>query len=159
MNQKRNYWLIKSEPADYSIQDLKKDAKTAWTGVRNYQARNFMRKNMKVHDLVLFYHSNIPNPEVAGEGSVVSGPYPDPTQFDKTSDYYDPKATLDSPRWFLVEIGFKSEFEKKVSLEQIKKCNIFFDMPLVQKGNRLSVQPIAKKHFEKIIQMSREQEG
>jgi len=156
MARKRNYWLLKSEPESYSIDDLKKDKKTAWTGVRNYQARNFMRDDMKIGDKILFYHSNANPPGVAGVGEVVSTPYPDPTQFmPSSSSYFDPKATKENPRWFLVDIKFIEKFKKYIPLNYLKSKKIFKDTVVTQKGSRLSVQPIKKKHFEAIIAASR----
>lgn len=154
MAQKRNYWLVKSEPESYSIRDLQKEGKTAWTGVRNYQARNFMRDEMRVGDPVLFYHSNTATPAVVGIGEVASPSYPDPTQFDSKSEYFDPKATKEVPRWFLVDIRFKKMFKKAVTLEELKTNGKFHDMVLTQKGSRLSVQPVEKKHFERIVKMT-----
>lgn len=148
-----NHWLLKSEPEDYSIQDLKRDKVTPWDGVRNYQARNFMRDDMKVGDKILFYHSNTNPPGVAGVGEVVSKSYPDPTQFDKGSKYFDPKADREEPRWFLVDIKYKGTFKRLVTLEEIRSKKIFSEMRLVQRGNRLSVMPVKKSHFEKIVKM------
>lgn len=147
------YWLMKSEPTSYSIQDLKRDKKEPWDGVRNYQARNFMRDEMKVGDRVLFYHSSTKVPGVAGEGKVCSAAYPDPTQFDTKSKYYDPKATKEKPIWFLVDVCFVREFKEVIPLEQIKGTPLFDGMLLVQKGSRLSIQPVSKKHFEAILKL------
>lgn len=151
MTKKINYWLLKSEPGDYSIDDLEKDKKTAWNGVRNYQARNFMRDDMRIGDKVLFYHSNANPSGVTGVGEVVSKPYPDPTQFELKSKYFDPKATLDKPRWFLVDIKFAGKFNQMVTLEYLKSRTIFDDMEVTRQGSRLSVQPAKKKHFDAIL--------
>ncbi|MDZ7726170.1 MAG: EVE domain-containing protein [Candidatus Campbellbacteria bacterium] len=155
MNKKRNYWLMKSEPNTYSIDDLKQDKVTAWDGVRNYQARNFMRDDMKKGDLVLFYHSNAKPPGVVGVGEVSSKSYPDPTQFDENSQYFDAKATRDKPRWFLVDIKYKKKFKEVISLEYIKSLKKFSDMELTKKGSRLSVQPVKKHHFDALVKKGR----
>ena len=145
-----NYWLMKSEPDVFSFDDLiNRPKKTEpWNGVRNYQARNFMRDSMKIGDLILFYHSSCEVPGVAGVARVSSQAYPDPTQFDKKSDYFDPKATKDSPRWFLVDVSFEASLKKFVSLEQIRKEPKLSQMRLLQKGNRLSILPVTKEEFE-----------
>jgi predicted RNA-binding protein with PUA-like domain len=141
---------MKSEPDVFSFDDLiNRPKKTEpWNGVRNYQARNFMRDSMKIGDLILFYHSSCEVPGVAGVARVSSQAYPDPTQFDKKSDYFDPKATKDSPRWFLVDVSFEASLKKFVSLEQIRKEPKLSQMRLLQKGNRLSILPVTKEEFE-----------
>lgn len=141
---------MKSEPDVFSFDDLKKRPKKTepWNGVRNYQARNFMRDEMKLGDLVLFYHSSCEVPGVAGIAKVNSLPYPDETQFDKKSEYYDPKATRENPRWFLVDVTFSKDLKKFVSLEEMKKHKELAGMRLLQKGNRLSILPVASKEFE-----------
>ena len=151
MTQKRNYWLIKSEPTTYSIDNLKQDKVTAWDGVRNYQARNLMRDDMKINDAILFYHSITSPVGVAGMGEVASAPYPDPTQFDEKSKYFDPKATTGKARWFLVDVKFKEKFANVVTLEELKTLKTFDDMMVTQKGSRLSVQPVDKRHFDAIV--------
>ena len=108
---KKNYWLMKSEPNTYSIDDLKKDAKTIWDGVRNYQARNFMMRDMQVGDTVLFYHSSADPSGVSGIAKVSRKALPDPTQFDKKSKYYDPKSTKEKPRWYCVEVSYQEKFK------------------------------------------------
>jgi predicted RNA-binding protein with PUA-like domain len=150
-----NYWLMKSEPDVFSFEDLKKRPKKTepWNGVRNYQARNFMRDEMKVGDLVLFYHSSCETPGVAGIAKVSSRPYPDSTQFDPKSEYYDPKATKENPRWFLVDVTFHEDLKKPVSLDEIRKQKGLQDMRLLQKGNRLSILPVTKKEFEMIVSL------
>lgn len=147
------YWLMKSEPDVFSFQDLKSRPKKTepWNGVRNYQARNFMRDEMQVGDLILFYHSSCEVPGVYGIAKVGSKPYPDSTQFDKKSEYYDPKATLEAPRWFLVDVTFQKDLKHHVSLEELKKCEELKDMRLMQKGNRLSILPVAPEEFEFIV--------
>jgi predicted RNA-binding protein with PUA-like domain len=148
------YWLFKSEPISYSIDALKKDKVTAWEGVRNYQARNFLRDEVKVGDKVLFYHSNTQIPGIAGVAEVSSAPYPDKTQFDKKSHYFDPKATKKNPRWYLVDVKFKRKFKEIIPLEYLKFNDTFKDMIVTQKGSRLSIQPVPKAHFDKILKLS-----
>lgn len=145
-----NYWLMKSEPDVFSFEDLKKRPKKTepWNGVRNYQARNFMRDEMKVHDLILFYHSSCEVPGVAGIAKVSSLPYPDETQFDPKSEYYDPKATKATPRWFLVDVQFESDLKTFVSLEELKGHKTLSGMRLLQRGNRLSILPVTRSEFE-----------
>ncbi len=148
------YWLVKSEPSSYSIDDLKVDKRTAWTGVRNYQARNFMRDEMRVGDQVLFYHSNADPAGVAGIAKVVSTPYPDPTAFDKKSDYYDEKSKKENPRWLLVDIGFVKKFKEVIPLSDLRKEKMLSRMRLLEPGQRLSVMPVTKEEFEHIISMT-----
>jgi len=148
------YWLMKSEPSDYSIDDLKRDKIEPWDGVRNYQVRNMMRDDMQVGDIALFYHSNTQEIGVVGVMKIVSKAYPDPTQFDPKSLHPDPKSDPDNPRWLCVDVRFMRKFPRIVSLSEIKECKSLADMRLVQKGNRLSVMPINKKHFDKIISLS-----
>lgn len=146
-----NYWLMKSEPDVFSIDDLKKKKKSGWDGVRNYQARNYMRDNMQVGDLVLFYHSSCEVPGIAGLARVSKESHPDPSQFDAKSEYYDPKATKENPRWFMVEVEFVEKFNKVFTLSEIKATKGLEKMPLVQKGSRLSINPVTPEEF-KIIQ-------
>ena len=148
----KNYWLMKSEPTSYHIDDLKRDGATAWDGVRNYQARNFMRDDMKRGDEVLFYHSNTKPPHVAGLARIVRESYPDPTQFDKKSRYYDDMATKQKPRWFLVDIAFVKRFNEIVPLYDIKADQKLSNMMVAQRGSRLSINPVSKNHFDKIVQ-------
>jgi len=146
-----NYWLMKSEPDVFSIDTLKNKKKSGWDGVRNYQARNFMRDNMKNGDMVLFYHSSCDIPGVAGLATVSKESHPDPTQFDPKSDYYDPKATLENPRWFMVEVSFVEKFNEVITLTQIKSVKALENMPLVQKGSRLSINPVTEKEYKTIL--------
>jgi len=148
-----NYWLMKSEPTTYSIDQLQKDKKTYWEGVRNYQARNIMRDQIKKGDQVLFYHSNAEPPGVAGIAKVAKEAYPDPSQFDKTSQYYDAKSTPEKPQWFCVEIQFVKKFKQLIPLEQLKSIGALHDMPLLQRGQRLSVQPVSLAQWKKINQL------
>jgi predicted RNA-binding protein with PUA-like domain len=149
-SQNLRYWLMKSEPEVYSIDDLKRDGKTLWEGVRNYQARNFMMKEMQVGDVVLFYHSNAEPSGIAGLGRIASQAKPDPTQFQRKSEYFDPKATEEAPRWFCVEVAFESKFKNFLELGTLREKKEIQDMLLFQKGQRLSIQPVDPKHFEMI---------
>ncbi|MBW3535412.1 MAG: EVE domain-containing protein [Gemmatimonadetes bacterium] len=147
----KQYWLMKSEPDVYSIDDLKKDKRTMWNGVRSYQARNHMRE-MKKGDEVLFYHSRQSPPGVVGVARVVKEAYPDPTQFEKKSDYYDAKSSKDDPRWWLVDIGFVRKLAEEVPLPSIKKERRLKDMVLVN-NSRLSVQPVTEAQFGRVVDM------
>lgn len=150
-----NYWLVKSEPDVYSIDDLKKDGSTHWDGVRNYQARNFMRDDMKKGDKVLFYHSNTDVVGVAGICEVSKEGYPDFTAFDPEDKHYDPKSKEDKPTWIMVDVKFKEKFDNVVPLSDIKENGKLQDMKLVQRGNRLSVMPVTKAEFDEIVKMSK----
>ena len=145
------YWLMKSEPDDYSIDDLERDRRERWDGIRNYQARNMMRDDMKIGDEVFFYHSNCKEPGIVGIMKVASKPYPDPTQFDKNSKYFDPKSAQDNPRWCLVDVEFVRKLARNISLREIKAAKGFDDLILTRKGNRLSIMPIEKKHWKKLL--------
>jgi predicted RNA-binding protein with PUA-like domain len=147
------YWLMKSEPDVYSIENLERDGREPWDGIRNYQARNFMRDEMKIGDLAFFYHSNCDVPGITGTMSIASEPYDDPTQFDKKSKYFDPKSSKDKPRWQLVDVAFESRFERTISLAELKANAKLADMRLVQKGNRLSIMPVTKKEWGLILKM------
>ncbi len=138
-----NAWLMKSEPSEVSIDDaLAAPRRTvAWTGVRNYQARNYMRDQMRIGDVVLFYHSSCPEPGIAGLAEVVSGAYPDPTQFDPKSDYFDPKASPSEPRWLLVDVRITKKVEL-IPLAQLRTYKELAAMPLLARGNRLSITPV-----------------
>lgn len=148
------HWLMKSEPGSYSIDDLQRDARTSWEGVRNYQARNFMRDDMKVGDPVLFYHSGANPPGVAGLARVARTAYPDPTALDPHSHYHDPKATEEDPRWVMVDIEFVERFPEVVPL------SVLHDTPglekmLVNNKSRLSVQPVTPREFEIVRKLGR----
>lgn len=149
----RQYWLMKSEPDVYSIDDLRRDGSTHWDGVRNYKARNNMRA-MKVGDGVLFYHSNASPPAVVGEAKVCREAYPDPSQFDRKSKYHDPKSDPDDPRWSLVDVEFVAEFDHPVPLTDIKDDGKLRDMELVRYA-RLSVQSVTRDEFEYVKKMGR----
>lgn len=147
-----NYWLMKSEPDVFSFEDLKSrpNQTEPWDGVRNYQARNFMRDEMRVGDQILFYHSNTNPPGVAGVARVASKPYPDPTAFDKKSKYFDPKSDPENPRWMLVDVAYKSDLKRLVSLEEMKSMPELEEMRVMQRGNRLSITPVTKEEFQAI---------
>lgn len=149
------YWLMKSEPDCYSIDDLKRDGVDMWDGTRNYQVRNMMRDDIKKGDLVLFYHSNAGNETgVVGEMEVVKEAYPDPTQFDPKSDHPDPKSDPDNPRWLCVDVKFVKKYPRVVTLHELKLNPVFSEMALLRKGNRLSVMPVKKDHFLKIAKLA-----
>ena len=146
---------MKSEPDCYSIDDLKKDKVEMWDGTRNYQVRNMMRDDMSVGDMALFYHSNAGDKTgVVGTMEIVKEAYPDPTQFDLKSDHPDPKSDPDNPRWLCVDVKFKSKFKEPVTLKELKLDPKFSNMTVVQKGNRLSVMPVAKKHFDRVVKLA-----
>ncbi|MBP9701364.1 MAG: EVE domain-containing protein [Candidatus Pacebacteria bacterium] len=153
-----NYWLVKSEEQCYSIDDLKKEKRTAWEGVRNFQARNFMKDGMKVGDLVLFYHSMSDPTGVYGIAKVVSATHIDESALDPKDEHYDPKAVKyqkegKDPLWVCVDLQFVSKFSKPVSLEEIKQNKQLQGMLVTKRGQRLSVMPVEKKHFEIIQKM------
>lgn len=148
-----NYWLMKSEPDVFSFADLKKKKSEPWTGVRNYQARNFMRDDMKVGDIVFFYHSSCEVPGIAGIATVSSAPHPDPTQFEKKSEYFDPKATRDNPRWILVDVKFERDPRRYLPLDEIRTIKGLSEMRLLQKGNRLSILPVTPSEAEIILKI------
>jgi len=148
-------WLMKSEPDVYGYDDLERDGRTPWDGIRNYQARNFMRDEMKVGDRVLFYHSNTQPPGVAGLAEVVSEPYPDPTQFDPASRYHDPKSTPEAPRWVLVDVAPERRLPRLVTLAEIKADPALAELPLVRRGNRLSIMPVGEAEAARIVALAR----
>lgn len=145
---------MKSEPDVFSIDHLQKDKTTWWEGVRNYQARNFMSQQMKLHDLVLFYHSNAQPSGIVGVAQVSQLAQPDPTQFEKKSEYYDSKATLEKPIWFCVQVEFVKKLKRMVSLDELKKSAALKDMLVIKKGQRLSIQPVTEKEFLAILKMA-----
>jgi len=155
MARKKRYWLFKSEPDVYSLADLKKDKKTYWEGVRNYQARNLLRDEVKPGDGVLFYHSNMKPMEIAGTAKVLKGGYPDPDQFDPGSKYYDPKSDPDDPRWYVVDIGFEEEFPQPVTRDELKEMPELADMMVLRRGARLSVQPVEPDEWKAIVKRGR----
>ena len=147
------HWLMKSEPDAFSITDLQRVGQEPWSGVRNYQARNFMR-DMAVGDRVLFYHSNAKPSGVAGLAEVATTAYPDATQFDSRSDYFDAKATTSEPRWSLVDVRFVRAFSQTLALETLRGVPGLADMLLFQRS-RLSVQPVSKAHYDLIVKLAR----
>jgi predicted RNA-binding protein with PUA-like domain len=150
-----NYWLMKSEPDVFSFSDLKKKpSKTEpWNGVRNYQARNFMRDEMREGDLILFYHSSCEIPGIAGIAKVASKSYPDETQFDSKSEYFDPKASQENPRWYLVDVAFHKDLSRFIPLEELKQQKELTQMKLLQRGNRLSILPVSPEEFKIILSL------
>jgi predicted RNA-binding protein with PUA-like domain len=149
------YWLMKSEPDEFSIADLERVRVEPWTGVRNYQARNFMRDGMKVGDGILFYHSNTKVPGVVGIARVASAAYPDPTQFDPRSDYHDPGSTREEPRWLMVDVAFERALSRTVSLDELKAAadRLGEDFALLRRGNRLSVLPVTAAQWRTILSL------
>ncbi len=152
------YWLVKSEPEAFSFDDLLESPgqTTAWEGVRNFEARNFMRDDMRIGDRVLFYHSSTPRPGVVGVAEVVSPPRADPTQFDPNSGLYDERASEETPRWFLVDIKAVEKLPRTVSLREIKEEPSLAEMRLVARGNRLSVMRVEEREFNRILDMAKE---
>lgn len=148
------HWLVKTEPDAYSIDDLKRDRTTGWDGVRNHQARNFMRDDMKKGDLVLVYHSNVDPPGVVGIATVSREGHPDPTAFDSRDVHFDPKSDPDDPRWIQVELRFKRKFKRLIPLSELRETPTLSDMPLLRKGQRLSVQPVSKAQFETVVALA-----
>lgn len=147
------YWLMKSEPEEFSIDDLEGVRREPWDGVRNYQARNFMRDQMRVGDGVLFYHSNCKPPGITGIARVASTPYPDPTQFDPDSPYFDPKSDPQQPRWMLVDVEFERKLRRMITLPELRDCAELEDFALVRRGNRLSVMPVEPQYWQTILAM------
>ena len=144
---------MKSEPHVYSWDDLENDGKTHWDGVRNYQARNIMRDDMKNGDMVLYYHSNCKPPHVAGIAKICKEGYPDFTAFDSNSKYFDPKSDIENPRWIMVDIEPVKKMENNVNLSDMRNNPLLDGMPLLMRGQRLSVQPVSKEHFKIICEM------
>lgn len=151
----RRYWLMKTEPDVFSIDDLQRDGVTSWDGVRNYQARNFMRDKMQLDDEVLFYHSNAKPPGVAGIARVSRTAHPDKTAQDPKHPAHDPRATPDQPIWMMVEVAFAEKFPRLVTLDQIKQTAGLEDMWVCRRGMRCSVQPVQRKEFEQVLAMGR----
>lgn len=144
-----HHWLMKSEPDEFSFEELERKGKEPWTGVRNYQARNFMRA-AKLGDLVLFYHSNCADPGIIGVAKVTCEAFDDPTQFDPQSDYFDAKATKAKPRWSCLEVSYHQGFKRLVSLPDLRTCNALEAMLILRPGNRLSVTPVTPGEFQAI---------
>jgi predicted RNA-binding protein with PUA-like domain len=145
-----HHWLMKSEPDEFSFQELERKGKEPWTGVRNYQARNFLRA-AKVGDLVLFYHSNCAAPGIVGVARITREAFDDPTQFDPRSDYHDAKSTRKSPRWSCVEVSFHQGFRRLVSLPDLRECAALKNLLILRPGNRLSVTPVAPAEYRAIV--------
>jgi len=151
-----NYWLLKSEPVAFSIDDLSNcpGQKDHWDGIRNYQARNFMRDDMRKGDLALFYHSSCPEPGVAGICEIVSEPYPDHTAFDPSSKYFDAGSDPENPRWVMVDVKFRRKTKRLIGLQEIKQhADRLEGLPLIRKGNRLSIMPVKKAHWDLILSL------
>ena len=150
-----NYWLFKSEPETFSIDALKKKPKQTehWDGVRNFQARNFLRDEVKKGDLVFFYHSSCEPPGIAGIAQVVKAGYPDFTAWDVNSPYYDSKSTPDRPLWYMVDVKFVEKFPQLISLQQIKKNPKLKNMIILRRGNRLSITPVTEKEWKAVLKM------
>jgi predicted RNA-binding protein with PUA-like domain len=149
----RQYWLMKSEPDAYSIDDLERDGREPWDGIRNYEARNFMRDEMKIGDRALFYHSSVRPPAIVGTMEICSEPYPDPTQFDPGSKYFDEKSSESDPTWQLVDVKFVQKFDKPVTRNQLKKVKELKDMMLF-KRNRLSITKVTEAEYKKILELA-----
>jgi predicted RNA-binding protein with PUA-like domain len=145
------YWLMKAEPAEVSVDDAlaAPQATVPWTGVRNYQARNFMRDAMRVGDGVLFYHSSCAEPGIVGIAQVASAAYPDPTQFDPSSPYFDPKSVPDSPRWLLVDVQVQQR-TRNLTLPELRADPALADLVVLKRGNRLSITPVDEAHWRHI---------
>ena len=149
-----NYWLLKTEPNMFSIHDLKAAGVEPWDGIRNYQARNFIRDEMKIGDQVFIYHSRIEPVGIAGRGEIVSEAYPDPSQFDTGSPYFDAKSNPENPRWLMVDIQYRAHFQRVITLRELKSLPQLSEMRVVQKGSRLSVQPVTRQEWQFICRLS-----
>lgn len=146
-----NFWLMKSEPDDFSIDALARCKTEPWNGVRNYQARNYMRDEMNVGDGVFFYHSNCAHPGIVGLAEISRSAYPDPTQFDPESEYFDAKSNREAPRWLVVDVKFKRKLKRAITLVELKSARALQDFALVRRGNRLSVMPVSKTQWNFIL--------
>ena len=147
-------WLMKSEPEVFSIHDLEREGRTSWEGVRNYQARNFMRDDMQVGDRVLYHHSNADPTGIAGLARVARTAYPDPSARDPKSDYFDPRASDKDPRWFMVDVAFEEAFPRVITMDELR-AEPGLEKMLVINRSRLSVQPVTDKEFEIVVKMAR----
>jgi predicted RNA-binding protein with PUA-like domain len=150
-----NYWLFKSEPETFSIDHLMKMPKQTehWDGVRNYQARNMLRDDIKVGDKGFFYHSNCAPPGIVGTFEIVRAGYPDPSELNPDSDYYDPKSTSENPRWFMVDVRFVKKFDRIISLDELKQHPLLENMVVTRRGSRLSITPVTKEEWKVISNM------
>lgn len=146
-----NYWLMKSEPDTYSIDDLAAKSPAMWEGCRNYTVRIFFRDQMSIGDMAFFYNSNSDPSGIAGTMKIVSEPYPDPTQFDPSSHYYDPKSPADNPRWVLRDVAFIEKFKRVVPLAELRETPGLEDMMVVRKGQRLSVMPVTAEEWSVVM--------
>lgn len=151
----KRYWLMKCEPSAYTIDDLERDGHTAWEGVRNYKARNYMRDDMQLGDDVLFYASNAEPSGVTGLAKIVRTSYPDASAFNKKSHYYDEDSDKANPTWFQVDIGFVKNFHGTVSLDTLKSAKGLEDMGVIKKGNRLSVQSVTKDEYDIVVGLAK----
>jgi len=151
------YWLFKSEPDVFGIDHLKKmpGQTEHWDGIRNYQARNMLRDDIKPGDQVFFYHSNCKEPAIVGIAQVTREGYPDHTAFDPEQHYYDPKSDPDNPRWYMVDVKFVRDLKRPVTLQELKQLPELEDMPLVRRGNRLSIMPVSKEHWKLILDLEK----
>ncbi|MDA3895439.1 MAG: EVE domain-containing protein [Desulfobacteraceae bacterium] len=156
MNKKRRYWLMKSEPSCFSFEDLKQSAgqTDCWDGVRNYQARNLLRDEIKKGDGILFYHSNIKTPVIVGIAEVVQDGYPDYTAWDPKSEHYDPKSSVENPIWYMVDIQFVTDLEQPVTRNDLKAHPVLEKMGVMKRGNRLSVMPVGENEWQEILKIN-----
>lgn len=148
-----NYWLMKSEPDTFSVDDLERVGTEPWNGVRNYQARNMIRDGMRCGDLAFFYHSNCEIPAIAGVMEIIRPAYPDSTAFDAASPYYDPKSTAENPRWYMVDVRFVRKLKRPITLHELKNHEALLDLPLLRRGNRLSVMPVTARQWKYILSL------
>ena len=151
----KRYWLMKCEPSVYTIEGLARDGRTSWEGVRNYQARNFMRDQMQVGDAVFFYASNADPPGVTGLAEVVRAGYPDPFAWKKGHEYFDEASTKDAPVWYAVDVGFVERFAEVVSLATLRSTPGLEDMMVTKKGSRLSIQPVTRAEYDIVVRLGR----
>ncbi len=147
------HWLMKSEPGNYSIDDLKVDRVTWWDGVRNYQVRNMMRDDFRKGDLAFFYHSECKEPGIVGVMTITSGAYPDPTAFDPKEKYFDPKSDPENPRWLMVDVRYQRRLKRPISLKELKNHGELAEMPLLRRGNRLSITPVTPDQWAFIMSL------
>jgi predicted RNA-binding protein with PUA-like domain len=150
MSIRMKYYLMKSEPSAYSIDDLARDGVTSWEGVRNYQARNTMRDDMRSGDTIFFYHSNTTDPGIVGEARVRGEAHPDESAFEVGGQYYDPKSTREHPRWYCVDVAYVCTYNKPLTLSQMRRESALARCDVLQKGSRLSVMPISERHAKRI---------
>ncbi len=153
---KKNYWIIKTEPDVFSIKDLQSrpNQTSTWEGVRNYQARNYIKNEIKIGDICFFYHSSCPIPGIVGEVQVSKESYVDPTAFEKKSEYFDPKSTKENPRWFMFDVTFIEEYPQMITLNDLKNIPEISHIKILQKGNRLSITPISLMDYKLIKKMT-----